>query len=67
MARILLVHGGDAQDGARLSDEAEVFPAMGHDMMLDHGWHKVADRVHECASQAVLLAHPAPERHSPDA
>ena len=25
--------------------EAEIFPCMGHDMMLDKDWHKVADRV----------------------
>jgi pimeloyl-ACP methyl ester carboxylesterase len=31
--------------------EAEVFPAMGHDMMLDQGWQNVADRVHEFASR----------------
>jgi hypothetical protein len=25
--------------------EAEIFPCMGHDMMLDTDWRKVADRV----------------------
>jgi hypothetical protein len=25
--------------------EAEIFPGMGHDMMLDTDWRKVADRI----------------------
>jgi alpha-beta hydrolase superfamily lysophospholipase len=25
--------------------EAEIFPAMAHDMMLERGWQQVADRI----------------------
>jgi pimeloyl-ACP methyl ester carboxylesterase len=27
--------------------EAEIFPKMGHDMMLEPGWEAVAERIHE--------------------
>jgi alpha-beta hydrolase superfamily lysophospholipase len=27
--------------------EAEFFPNMGHDMMLEPGWQDVAERIHE--------------------
>ncbi len=38
--------------------EAEIFPGLGHDMMLDRGWERVADRVDAWASTLPR----APER-----
>jgi len=32
---------------------AEIFPGMGHDMMLDHGWQEVADRVGAWAARTA--------------
>ncbi len=39
--------------------EAEVFPAMGHDMMLDQGWERAADRIDAWLS-ATPIRPPAP-------
>jgi pimeloyl-ACP methyl ester carboxylesterase len=37
---------GDLRRTARAyRTEAEIFPGMGHDLMLDQGWEKVADRI----------------------
>jgi alpha-beta hydrolase superfamily lysophospholipase len=36
--------------------EAEIFPGMGHDMMLDTDWYKVADRIHAWLSATVSSA-----------
>ena len=33
--------------------EAEIFPAMGHDMMLEPGWRAVAERIHAWLKERV--------------
>jgi non-heme chloroperoxidase len=44
--RDLLVSAQQVEDCARTYGvEAEIFPAMGHAMMLDAGWQRVADRI----------------------
>jgi pimeloyl-ACP methyl ester carboxylesterase len=44
--------------------EAEIFPGMGHDMMLDKNWHKVADRVDAWVRQVTTETHPANQTES---
>lgn len=34
--------------------EAEIFPDMAHDMMLEHGWETVAERIHEWLKEQGL-------------
>jgi hypothetical protein len=34
-------------DRACVSRRTEIFPKMGHDMMLEPGWEAVAERIHE--------------------
>ena len=34
--------------------EAEVFPSMGHDVMLDVGWQAVADRIDTWIRETAL-------------
>ena len=53
---LLLVLGAEEDGTYTLADvratatayhtEAEFFPAMGHNMMLEEGWSAVADRIH---------------------
>lgn len=44
----ILVPPSQVEEAARAyGTEAEIFPAMGHVMMLDAGWQKVADRIIE--------------------
>jgi pimeloyl-ACP methyl ester carboxylesterase len=40
-----LTVGTVRRTAAAYQTEAEIFPNMGHDMMLDHGWEDVADRI----------------------
>ena len=45
---------GEVQRTARAyHTRAEIFPGMGHHMMLDNGWEKVADRVDAWVRQAA--------------
>ena len=34
-------------------NQAEIFPGMGHNMMLDQGWQEVADRVGAWAARTA--------------
>ena len=34
--------------------KAEIFPSMGHNVMLDAGWWAVADRVHTWIAETVV-------------
>jgi hypothetical protein len=36
---------------AAYGTEAELLAGMGHDLMLDHGWERVADRIHTWVRQ----------------
>ena len=46
--------GAGRAGGARLWHEAEIFPGMGHVMMLEARWQKVADRIIEWLRKAGL-------------
>jgi pimeloyl-ACP methyl ester carboxylesterase len=44
----ILVPPAQAEQAARpYGTQAEIFPGMGHMMMLEAGWQKVADRIIE--------------------
>jgi pimeloyl-ACP methyl ester carboxylesterase len=46
--RDILVPPSDVEQAARAyGTAAEIFPGMGHVMMLEAGWQKVADRIIE--------------------
>jgi non-heme chloroperoxidase len=53
--RDVLVPPSEAEKAARYyGTEAEIFPGMGHVMMLETGWQKVADRIIEWLRAAKL-------------
>lgn len=49
----LFTVGERRRTGRAYGTEAEIFPGTGHDMMLDEGWQKVADRVDDWVRTTV--------------
>jgi non-heme chloroperoxidase len=51
----ILVPQAEVEKAARhYGTEAEIFPGMGHVMMLEAGWQKVADRIIEWVGALLL-------------